>query len=187
MVGVDRVRDGEHGADRLGVGPVRVGGGTVVLADFDVALGVDQVHEEAAVGGVVRMKGEAEQALLATGGELGGGEIEEGGCRSAARVEDGDAAQVLLDDEQIVRPTGRRAGEHRPGQTAADAVGADAGDMPADRGGVGAPDHVIAAAAVDHVAAAGADKSIGASGAPHHGRKRNAATDRRRSKLRGIG
>ena len=71
---------------------------------------VGVVDEEAAVGGVVRMEGQAQETALAAAGDLGV-DVEEGRGQERAPLHDPDGAG-LLDDEDaahVARPARSRA------------------------------------------------------------------------------
>ena len=125
--------DGEDDVAGGGVGLVAIAGEGPVAADLDVARRVVQIDVEGAACREVRRRGEAEQALLAAGQDLGG-DVEEGRrCdRPGRRVQDPDVAG-LLDDEDPAASVRHRREEDRRIEAGADAgdpegVGADIGD-----------------------------------------------------------
>ena len=89
----------------------------MIAADLGVAAGVDQVDVEEAVGGEVRIEGEAEQAPLAVRQDLAG-HVEErrGKNLSRGKIENFDLPG-FLDDEQAIGIVGRSDDEKRLAET----------------------------------------------------------------------
>ena len=156
VVAVGRVRDGQEDALGALIADVGAGGRRVVAREHDVAVtGPRVVHEEVAVGGVVRVEGEAEEPTLATADDQAA-DVQErvqerGGARLRELVREDPA--VGLDDEEPLVP---RVGDaDRPRQARDDLLEGHA-PRALERGGVAGPLGPGGGAAVpaDSVAAA---------------------------------
>jgi hypothetical protein len=156
------MRDGQNGAPRSRIGLRRNAGGAGVFADLDVARAVDAVDEEPSIRGILRMEGEAEQALLAGRAQFGVRHVEERRERSGRKVKARDAPGVLLDQvERIgVARRGGAADEGREPRRHADGV-----DPPRRRRYVAAAvpeEDVVAGEAEDRVRSVAARQRVAA-------------------------
>jgi len=87
VVGEDRVRYRDDRADRCGIGEGRIAARPGIFANLDVARRLCQENEETAVGRIVRMESESEDAALAATRELRGGDVEKERFRAGAGVD----------------------------------------------------------------------------------------------------
>ncbi len=148
---------------RLGrdVGGVGTGRGARVLPHLGRAGRIDHVHIEFAVAGVVRIEGQAQQALLAGRPEVGVGQVQERRRQLpvCGQIQDVDLAGVLLDDEQLVRIPRRRGREDGAGQGHGDLVHVD---------DAGIVRHIGRTEAVEDIVAGSAGQGVGAKSPGHH-------------------
>ena len=101
----ERLLRGEQHRLAGGVGPVGIAGSDPKHRDHRVAVNVGIVNHEAAVGGVRRVEGQAEETLLAAGRDLVG-QVEEGRRQQRPVLHDPDGAAFLDDEQARRRPAG---------------------------------------------------------------------------------
>jgi hypothetical protein len=118
--------DGEKHAHARRVGDIRVARAGQ-LPDLAVADLVGEIEIELAVGSVVGMEREAEQAALAFVRKIGRRDVEERlrGHLARGEIQDDYAAAVLLENEQPVGVAWGRRREERRVQSRGDEVGLD--------------------------------------------------------------
>jgi hypothetical protein len=107
----ERLGNDEH-RPLLGLREVGIARGDAVLGDDGGTVGLARVvHEEAPGGGVVRMEGQAQEALLAAG-QHAGRDVQEDGRLGGSGAEHLDAPR-LLHHEEPIRAVARMRDEDR--------------------------------------------------------------------------
>ncbi len=120
MVGGGREIDPQDEALACGIDDVRVRGRSLIFAKLHVAIDCRQVNVELAVLGKARMEGEAEQALLAVGGDLRRDVEKRRRFDLTGREIHYPDQAGLLDDEEAPRVSRRRRREKRLGKAGRD-------------------------------------------------------------------
>ena len=183
VVIAERLVVAQHHPPGPGIGMVGIG--SAIFADLGVAAGVGQIDVEKAVGGVVRMKRQPQQALLAAAGQAGIWQVQiaVGVQLTGVKVQNADASGVLFDNEQAVRVPRRRRGEQGVGQARGYPRGVDdLGSSLKVRDRV-AIDDIVARAAEHAVRAVPARQDI-CGGGPGQGIPRTRTHDIRHAALR---